>query len=113
MPQCEAGISYAAKDVFTTVKDANSPRSLLRDVFCRNCSALVGLGMMSREAAWRNVLVQAKEVIRIVVCFDLDHALPSFAIGLGDSILFVTAHEVYIDAGLHRRPQLGKNASDP
>src|SRR5450755_1384363 len=61
----------------------------------------------------RNILIQTKEVLRIVLCLDCDHTIPSFAIRLGDAILLIAAHEIYVDTWLHVWPEFSEEASNP
>ncbi len=50
---------------------------------------------------WRNVLIKPKEIAWIIVRFDSDEACPPFAVGLRDSIIFISAHEVDVHPRSH------------
>src|SRR4029077_5340689 len=62
---------------------------------------------------WRNVLVHAEQVFRVVTSLDGHEAFPAVAISLGHAVSFVAAHEVDIDSGHHRWPQPGKQIANP
>ena len=61
----------------------------------------------------RNILIQAKEVRRVVVSLDSLQALPALLIRFGNAFLFVAAHEIYIHTRLHVRPQAAKQTPNP
>jgi len=53
-----------------------------------------------------NILIQTEEIAGIIVRFDRDQAFPSPVVGFSNAVLLVAAHEIYVDARLHGRPQL-------
>src|ERR1700722_5981097 len=71
------------------------------------------LGALDRKFPWRDVLIQSKEVIWVIVGLDRDHPLPAFVVGLGHTFLLIAAHEIYVHARLHRRPKAVKDSTDP
>lgn len=50
---------------------------------------------------WRNILIKPKEISWIIVRFDRDEACPPFAVGLGDTVIFVSTHEVDVHSWSH------------
>src|SRR5215472_13075842 len=62
---------------------------------------------------WRNVLIQAEEIVRVVCGLNGPQALPSMAIRLRDSVAFVPTHEIHINAGDHCRTQAAEQISRP
>ena len=42
-----------------------------------------------------------------------NHAVPSFTVSFGNALLFIAAHKVYVDTGLHCRPKLVELPTNP
>src|SRR5215472_3362304 len=61
----------------------------------------------------RNVLVQAEEIVGIVVRFYGHEATPPFAVGFWHAVLFVAAHEIHVGAWRHGGTQVSKQLPDP
>ena len=51
----------------------------------------------------KHILIQPEEVVWVIVRLHRHHSVPPFAVSLGHTVLFVAAHEIHVDAGLHRR----------
>ena len=65
------------------------------------------------ESPWWNVLIQPEEVFGIIVRLDRYHALPSFVISLRHAVLFVAAHEVYVNPRFHSGPKFVEDSANP
>src|SRR5271170_4009575 len=65
------------------------------------------------RCARRNILIQAKEICGIVLRLDPYQPLPPFLICFRHTLLFITAHEIHIHAGLHTGPENVENTPDP
>src|SRR6266849_7744048 len=61
----------------------------------------------------RNVFIHAEEIVGIVMRLDGDKTFPAVAISLRHAVIFVAAHEVDIDSGHHRGPQLREQIAYP
>src|SRR5215472_8280279 len=80
----------------------------------RNLSPLARLRhLLGARFSWWDILIEAKEVIRVVMRFDGHQAVPTFLIRLGHAVCLVAAHEVYVDSRLHCRPKLAKKRTGP
>src|SRR5258706_4542827 len=64
-------------------------------------------------ALWRNILIQPEEVIWIVTRLNCDDTVPSFLISLGDAILLVAAHKIYVNTRFHRWLKLVEESANP
>jgi len=73
----------------------------------------VRLRALCRWFPRRNVLIQPEEVIGIIVRLDRYHSVPPFVIRLRHSVLFISAHEVYVDTWLHCGPKFVEGAANP
>ena len=77
------------------------------------CRKFPATPSLRRGLSRTNILIQAKKVLRIVLRLDCDHTIPSFTIRLGNAILLIATHEIYVDTRLHRRPKFPEETSNP
>jgi hypothetical protein len=76
------------------------------------CDA-VQLRALCWEFPWWDVLIQPEEVIGIIVRLDRYDAVPSLVISLRHAILFISAHEVYVNARFHCGPKFFEESANP
>ena len=68
--------------------------------------AMVGLMHFLFSVARLDILIQAEEIAGIIFRFDSYHPLPLLLVRFCHAVLLVATHEIYIDTGFHRPPQL-------
>jgi hypothetical protein len=95
---CErAGCRHFWHEIFPIALDPQASGEQARTSYL----AALQLRNVDLELPRRNILIQLKEVIGIIVRLDRYYAIPSLVISLSHAILLVGAHEIYVNTWSH------------